>query len=364
MNAAADPKPDEELRFLRASVANRCNLNCVYCPKASGMENFVPTQHRNHRLTAEQYCRNLEHIAATGAIKGISFTGGEPTLNADLPTIVAHARTLFDRVEMTTNGKFLQRRIDQLAPHLDVLKVSMDAVDPALAHDIVRGRGDDHGVAARAITMALDAGITVGINVVAMRRNANQIDGILALARKLGAGRSGRLYVSILDLYYTDETHDLWVDEFMPLGDLERELRGRSGGGDHQDRKGCDIGWFDVDDMQVRVKNSHSSTYRGARCEKCPVYCQEGLYGLKHSVEGWVTPCPTGQETFGVHLEPDLDQDEAMARLRPLVDELLGTYRVEDSFAQFLDRRGLSPQARKTLPLIGIGIGTNQAAGV
>jgi molybdenum cofactor biosynthesis enzyme MoaA len=340
----ADPAPPEEIRFLRASVADTCNLNCVYCPKASGMENFTPPELADRRLSTDDYCANLGHLAASGVIEGISFTGGEPTHNRDLPVLVAHARTLFRRVELTSNGRFLPKMLPALAPHLDVLKVSLDAADPALAHEIIRGQRMDVAHALDGIDAALAAGVTVGINLVAMRRNLGQLDAVVALANRAHTRSGGTIYVSVLDLYYSDEQRQLWLDEFVPLDPLIADYRAAASGRS-QDRKGCQIDWFDIDGVQVRFKSSYGSTYRGDRCQTCPIYCQEGFYGLKHSVQGWVTPCPTGRPAFGVHLPADLDPTEARARLAPLEAELLSTRRVEDSFTQFLTRRGLAPAA-------------------
>lgn len=368
--AAADPKPAEDIRFVRASVANQCNLNCVYCPKASGMENQVPPALAGQRLSPEDYCANLDHLAASGVIRGISFTGGEPTLNAALPDLIAYARTRFDRVELTTNGRRLPEMINRLAAHLDVIKVSLDAVDRDLSHQIMRGHRDDHDRALTAIRLALAAGMTVGVNVVVMRRNLHQLEQVLDAARRLRAeAGAGTLYVSLLDLYYSDETRDLWISEFVPLDSLAGQLRDLLGDGVEQDRGGCAIDWFDAGDgVQIRVKSSYESTYRSARCQRCPVYCQEGLYGLKHSVEGWVTPCPTGDPGFGVHLSPGLPAKEAAARLAPWMRELVSTTRVEDSFATFLARRRLPdpaatdhgtsavvPYSRRALPLLPVG---------
>ncbi|SCL36095.1 radical SAM protein [Micromonospora aurantiaca (nom. illeg.)] len=355
MTPSTDPRPAEEIRFLRASVAHQCNLSCVYCPKSSGMENHTPARLREpgHRLTTAQYCRNLDHIADSGVLRGISFTGGEPTLNPDLPVLVAHARSRFDRVELTTNGKHLAGQIDRLAPHLDVIKVSLDAVDPTLSHQIMRGRPADHDVAVAAIRMSLAAGLAVGINIVAMRRNLNQIPRIVRLARTLRrqAG-AGTLYVSVLDLYYTDETRALWLDEFVPIDRIASQLRERLGGSESQDRGGCEINWWQDDGVQIRLKSSYESTYRAQRCTRCPVYCQEGFYGLKHSVEGWVTPCPSSAEDLGVHLPAGLAEHDAQARLRPLLQELTSTRRVENSFNEFLRRRGLADaHHRATIPM-------------
>ncbi|MFE4832210.1 radical SAM protein [Streptomyces sp. NPDC056672] len=341
MNAKqAELKPDPTLRFVRASVAERCNLSCVYCPKQTGMENFVPENFRNHRLSTKDYCRTLEHIAAAG-FNAISFTGGEPTLNRDLPVITEHARGLFQRVEMTTNGRFLPRQLDRLAPHLDLMKVSLDSTDPDLAHQIMRGRRDDFDRARTAIRAALEAGVNVGVNLVAMRRNLDEIEKVIDFARQMRRETGGTIYVSVLDLYFSEETRQFWLDEFVPLDDIIGTYEERYGSGDWQQRRGTEFGWFTTEDVQVRFKSSYASTFRSARCETCPVYCQEGMYALKLSVEGWVTLCPSNAEEMGALLSAGIDPEAAQARLAPLMAELRSTRQVSDSFEQMLARRNL-----------------------
>jgi hypothetical protein len=177
-----------------------------------------------------------------------------------------------------------------------------------------------------------------------MRRNLDQIPRIVALAHRLRAeAGAGVLYASVLDLYYTDQTRRLWREEFVPVEQIAAELRRELGQPDSQDRGGCAIDWFTDGSVQIRLKSSYASTYRSPRCATCPMYCQEGLYGLKHSVEGWVTPCPTGNTSFGVHLAPDLGTDQARTLLAPWMAELRSTVRVDDSFTTFLHRRGLAP---------------------
>ncbi|MBN1173590.1 MAG: radical SAM protein, partial [Micromonosporaceae bacterium] len=262
MSDPSDPMPDEQLRFLRASVSDRCDLACVYCPKASGMENHVPDHLRERVLTPQAYATNLDRIAATGEIRGISFTGGEPTLNPYLPDLVAHAHTRFERVELTTNGRWLGSMLDRLVPYLHVVKVSLDAADPEVARRISRGRADAHQAAVEAIRMAADAGLTVGVNVVAMRDNLDQLAGIVDLVRGLRVDAPGRLYVSVLDLYHTPETHQVWAQQYVPIETVVAALRRRLGPGQRQDRKGCEIHWFDDAGFQIRVKSSSAYTYR------------------------------------------------------------------------------------------------------
>ncbi|WP_028188989.1 hypothetical protein [Salinispora pacifica] len=108
-----------------------------------------------------------------------------------------------------------------------------------------------------------------------------------------------------------------------------------------------------VDDgIRIRLKSS----YRGEQRTRCAVYRQESLYGLKHSVEGWVTRCPSSAEELGVHLPATLTDYGARARLRPLLDELTFTRRIENLFAEFLSRRGLNPAEHRTIPLAPVAV--------
>jgi len=351
----ADPQPDEALRFVRASVANQCNLSCVYCPKDAGMENHVPATLRGQRLSTPAYQRVLAALADTGVLGGISFTGGEPTLNPDLPVLVAQARRRYRRVELTTNGRKLPEQLDRLAPHLDVIKVSLDSHDRELSHQIMRGRPEDHDRALDAIRRSLAAGLTVGVNVVVMRRNLNQIAPIIRTVADLRASAgAGTAYVSLLDLYYTPSTRTLWQQEFVALDALSERLAAELGDGVEQHRKGCVIRWFNHGGVQIRVKDSHESTFRGARCQGCATYCQEGFYGLKLSVEGWLTPCPSGAEHLGVHLPTNLSDEALRERIAPLAQELAATTLAAGSFGDFLVRNDLhiDGTARRTqLPL-------------
>ncbi|GIF01549.1 radical SAM protein [Paractinoplanes rishiriensis] len=349
---AADPRPDETLRFLRASVTAVCNLNCVYCPKDAGMENHVPAGLRGQRLPTAAYLRAMAAIAQTGVVGGIAFTGGEPTLNPDLPMLVAAARGWYRRVELTTNGRMLPERLPEIAEHLDVIKVSLDAADRGLSHAIMRGQRADHDRALDAIRLALRAGLTVGVNVVVMRRNLPQIAAVIRTVADLHAeADTGTAYVSLLDLYYTPSTRRLWLQEFVPLDALAGRLADELGDGVEQHRKGCVIRWFSYGGVQIRVKDSHESTYRGERCRTCTRYCQEGFYGLKLSVEGWLTPCPTGAEHLGVHLAAGLDDAGLAERIAPLAKELTATTATPDSFQRFLTSNDitLDESGRRTL---------------
>ena len=73
------------IRDLRISVTDRCNFRCTYCMPAEGMQ-WLP---KSEVLSFEE----LEHVARLCVqrygVDGIRLTGGEPTVRAHLPVLVA-----------------------------------------------------------------------------------------------------------------------------------------------------------------------------------------------------------------------------------------------------------------------------------
>lgn len=336
--------PKDDPIFVRASVADKCNLTCVYCPKREGMENRVPPELAGNHLTTEQYVSNLTHIARNG-IRGISFTGGEPTLNPDLPKIVRSAAGLFERVELTSNGFRLREMLPALAPHLDVLKISMDTTNADLAKLITQSPHDEPGRAADCILAAAEMGLTVGVNTVVMRSTVPDIHRTIQFARSVNKRyMAGNVYLSLLDFYYSPERRAVWEREFVPIETLAYDFEQKYGQRKTQRRFGCTFYWFEADGVEVRFKDSMGTTHRAPKCAGCKHYCQEGIYGLKHSIEGWVTNCPNRESTLGVYLKPGISDMEADGLLRTLISDIHTAAPSVNSFNTLIDTHGLRPK--------------------
>src|SRR6187200_1267417 len=86
---------------LRVSVTDRCNFRCTYCMPAEGLA-WLP---RSEILTFEETTRLLGVFRSLG-VRSIKVTGGEPTVRADLPTLVGMFREAGPDLDisMTTNG--------------------------------------------------------------------------------------------------------------------------------------------------------------------------------------------------------------------------------------------------------------------
>lgn len=88
---------------LRISVTDRCNFRCHYCMPEEGMQ-WLP---RSEILSFEEIERVASVLVRYFGITSVRLTGGEPTLRAQLPQLVARLAGLPVELSMTTNGASL-----------------------------------------------------------------------------------------------------------------------------------------------------------------------------------------------------------------------------------------------------------------
>ncbi|MFN6119007.1 MAG: GTP 3',8-cyclase MoaA [Actinomycetes bacterium] len=94
------------IRDLRISVTDRCNFRCTYCMPEEGMQ-WVP---RSEVLTFEEFERLGRIFVERFAVDGLRLTGGEPTVRAHLPVLVAKLAGL--RVPATSSSPLAGRKPD------------------------------------------------------------------------------------------------------------------------------------------------------------------------------------------------------------------------------------------------------------
>ena len=150
------------MRDLRISVTDRCNFRCTYCMPAEGVA-WLP---KDEILTFEELTRLLRLFVRLG-VESIKVTGGEPTVRADLPTLVAMFREAGPDLDisLTTNGVLLETLAAPLAvAGVDRATVSCDSL---LRHRFVEmTRRDALEKVLRGLHAAEDAGLTpIKINV-------------------------------------------------------------------------------------------------------------------------------------------------------------------------------------------------------
>ena len=111
---------------LRISVTDRCNFRCTYCMPAEGLA-WLP---KTEILTFEEMTRLLALLIRLG-VRSLKVTGGEPTVRADLPTLVRMFREVGPELDIsiTTNGLLLDRLAEPLAEAgVDRATVSCDSL--------------------------------------------------------------------------------------------------------------------------------------------------------------------------------------------------------------------------------------------
>ncbi|MGD2135814.1 MAG: GTP 3',8-cyclase MoaA [Gemmatimonadales bacterium] len=146
---------DRNLKSLRVSLIDMCNLRCDYCMPE---EEYVWLP-RQSLLTHEEMARLVGVFAGVG-VERVRITGGEPLLRRNLPRLVAlvrqHAR--IRDIALTTNGVVLARHAAGLAEAgLDRVTVSLDTLrEDRFRQFARRGRLGD-------VLSGLDAAAAVGL---------------------------------------------------------------------------------------------------------------------------------------------------------------------------------------------------------
>ena len=343
-------KPDPDPIYVRASIWSKCDLTCLYCPVEEGMENRVPATIAGDFLSTPEYLRNMNKIARAG-VPGLSFTGGEPTLRPDIADLIVGVRPMFDRVELTTNGYRLAKITNTVKKNIDLLKISLDSVQPNIVSSIT-GRHYAYDTAIKAIHWAVDEGVSLGINVVLMRQTVSDIRRTIEFFRKITHRATASVYLSLLDFYYTPSRRQEWLSDFLPTSAILDLLTKSFGSPQTQERFGCNFYWFDAGGLRIRLKDSFGATMRAIKCEGCRSYCQEGIYGVKHSMEGWFTTCPNDREDLGAHLHRNLKDGELDDRINSILYDVHQTKPQPKSFSTMCETHSLSNIVEKEMGIL------------
>ena len=166
-----------------AELTHRCPLQCPYC------SNPLELARRSDELTTAEWVDVFEQAAALGVLQ-VHLSGGEPTARSDLQEIVAAARAAGLYSNLITAGVLLTRpRLEELVEvGLDHVQLSIQDSDPANAERIGNYAGGfERKMAVAGWVRELELPLTV--NAVVHRQNLDHLEGIIALARRLGAHR-------------------------------------------------------------------------------------------------------------------------------------------------------------------------------
>ena len=167
-----------EISYLRISITQRCNLNCVYCGKEDCAK-------KASELPPEAYYKIAKAFAKKG-IKKLRITGGEPLVRNDVAQIIKLIRSSpeIQTIALTTNGVYLKKYAKSLKEAgLDSVNISLDSTDDSTYRHLTGA--DVFYKVMEGIELAEEVGLApIKINAVLMKGvNSDGAEELVSLAR-------------------------------------------------------------------------------------------------------------------------------------------------------------------------------------
>ncbi|MBF0609969.1 MAG: GTP 3',8-cyclase MoaA [Magnetococcales bacterium] len=210
-----------EMRYLRLSVTERCNLRCDYCRPA----HTIPQEMDDTVLTFAETVR-LAHIFVSLGVQRIRLTGGEPLVRQDIVQLATAIRTNPDLqdLSLSTNAVQLNRLAQPLKDAgIRRVNISLDSLDPAIFSRITRGGHLDKVLAG--IDAALAAGFKpVKVNMVVMKDvNHHEIANMTRFAQEKG------VVLRFIETMPVGESGESCFDRFLPAEEIIHILENQFG---------------------------------------------------------------------------------------------------------------------------------------
>jgi radical SAM protein with 4Fe4S-binding SPASM domain len=194
------------------SFTESCNLDCRHC-YADCTRTASPRE-----MTAAEWIALVDDLFAQGVI-ALYIEGGEPLHRPDFLDVLRHCRGKC-LVLLRTNGTLVTRELAQELKALGVATVMVDLMGATAAtHDYFTGAPGSHARACAAVEALLEAGLETQILTILNRRNADEIQDILALADGLGVRTVG-----ILRLYPIGRVKRQWSELALSLDEMMQAL--------------------------------------------------------------------------------------------------------------------------------------------
>jgi len=208
-----------QIRYLRLSVTDRCDLRCTYC-MPNGFADFAEPE---AWLSAGELERIVTGFARLG-VSHLRLTGGEPLVRRGIVELARRLAAIpgIDDLSISTNGVRLAGLAEPLAKAgVRRVNVSLDSLDPATYREITGGGKLDKVL--RGLAAAKAAGIApVKLNTVVMRGvNDAEIEDILAFAI------NGDFTLRLIETMPIGATGQDALERFVDLETIRKRLASR-----------------------------------------------------------------------------------------------------------------------------------------
>lgn len=186
---AVGPRRDLPGPVVIWNLIRRCNLTCRHCYSISADVDFAG------ELSTAEVFGVMDDLHACG-VRVLILSGGEPLLRRDLGEIARRAKGMGFYVGLSTNGTLIDdSNIAGIARiGFDYLGISIDGI--RATHDDFRRKNGAYDASMRAVRLARDVGIKVGLRFTLTEGNAQDLPALLHL---VDAEHIDKFYLSHLN---------------------------------------------------------------------------------------------------------------------------------------------------------------------
>lgn len=230
--------------YVRISLIDKCNLNCIYCNPLSKRNKVL---YNKEPLSADKIIRLAGILVNELGIKKIRFTGGEPLLRKDFAEIIAGLKPLKEAIPfktgITTNGTKLKENIYYLKKYgVDYLNISLDTLNK---EKFIKITGKDlFKETIEAIKLSAESDFEkIKVNAVVMK------------------GVNDDELLNFVD-YFKDTDINLRFIEYMPFGSNDWQINGFIGCGEMKKIIGEK---FKIDRINKEIKIAEDYSIEGCK---------------------------------------------------------------------------------------------------
>ena len=266
------------------ALTYRCQNRCFFCYASS------PERGRTvPEMTTAEVKTVLDKIVDQARVPTVSFTGGEPTLRADLPELIAYARYRDLRTNLITNGIRCadDAYVAQLAEAgLHSAQVSVEAGDAA-THDAVVGNPGAFERTMQGVRNLKAASIHTHTNTTINARNHHALPVLIDLLAGMG-----QEYLSMNMVIRTGGAVGVPDVSYDQIGGIVLALKERA------EERGLRFVWYSPVPYCLFNPAAH-----GLGSQSCSA--AEGLLSI--APDGQVLPCSSFEQGVGNLVEEDFD---------------------------------------------------------
>ncbi|MEM0377998.1 MAG: GTP 3',8-cyclase MoaA [Thermosphaera sp.] len=204
---------NRKVNSVRLVVTARCNYNCIFCHREglSGLK-------RTEILNPEDY-GFLAKVSRKLGIVDFKITGGEPLIRKDIIEIIEEIKKSIENISITTNGYFLADLAPKLAnAGLERVNVSLHSLNDEIYRRITRTHVPVRRIL-EGIDLAVENGIRVKLNFLAMKINVDEFNDVLDYASRKG------LDINVIELIPLGTPPKVYMEQKVNIESIVEKLK-------------------------------------------------------------------------------------------------------------------------------------------